>query len=58
MRTFARLRQILAMRKEFAKRIGGDGKEYDPRFKVVFDILKQLMEPSRLYAVGGILLVW
>jgi hypothetical protein len=45
MRTFVRLRQILATHKQLAERIAAMEKEYDQRFKVVFDVLKQLMEP-------------
>jgi hypothetical protein len=45
MRTFVRLRQILATHKELAARLAAMEKTYDQRFKVVFDILKQLMEP-------------
>jgi hypothetical protein len=44
-RTFVRLRQILATHKELAERLTAMEKKYDQRFKVVFDILKQLMEP-------------
>jgi len=44
-RTFARLRQILATHKELAERLAAMEKRYDQRFRVVFDILKQLMEP-------------
>ena len=45
MRTFVRLRQILATHKELAAHLAALEKKYDQRFKVVFDILKQLMEP-------------
>ena len=45
MRAFVRLRQILATHKELAERLTAIEKNYDQRFKVVFDILKQLMEP-------------
>lgn len=45
MRTFVRLRQILATHKELAERLAAMEKKYDQRFKVVFDILKQLTEP-------------
>jgi hypothetical protein len=44
-RTFARLRQILATHKELAERLAAMEKKYDQRFRVVFDILKQLTEP-------------
>lgn len=45
MRTFVRLRQILAAHKELAERLAAKEKKYDQSVKVVFDILKQLMEP-------------
>jgi hypothetical protein len=45
MRTFVRLRQILATHKELAERLAAIEKKYDQQFKVVFDILKRLMEP-------------
>jgi hypothetical protein len=45
MRTFVRLKQISATHKELAARLAALEKKYDQRFKVVFDILKQLMEP-------------
>ena len=44
-RTFARLRQILATHKELGERLAAMEKKYDQQFKVVFDILGQLMEP-------------
>jgi hypothetical protein len=45
MRTFVRLRQILATHKELADRLAAMEKKYDQKFRVVFDILRQLMEP-------------
>jgi ORF6N domain len=45
MRTFVRLRQILADHKELAERLTAIEKRYDRQFKVVFDVLKQLTEP-------------
>jgi hypothetical protein len=45
MRTFVRLRHILATHKELAERLAATEKKYDQQFKVVFDILKRLMEP-------------
>ena len=44
-RTFVRLRQILTTHKDLAERLAAMENKYDQRFKVVFDILKQLMEP-------------
>jgi hypothetical protein len=45
MRTFVRLRQILATHKELAARLEVLERKYDQKFKVVFDVLKQLMQP-------------
>lgn len=46
MRTFVRLRQILATHKDLAAKLEAMEKKYDKQFKVVFDILRQLMEPA------------
>ena len=45
MRTFVRLRQMLASNKELAEKVGEMEKKYDKQFKIVFDVLKQLMGP-------------
>jgi hypothetical protein len=45
MRTFVRLRQMLAAHRELARRLTAMEQNYDQRFKVVFDILRQLTEP-------------
>lgn len=45
MRTFVRLRQILATHKELAERLLSLERKYDQRFKVVFDALRQLIQP-------------
>jgi len=45
MRTFVRLRQFLATHRDLAERLTAMEKEYDQRFKVVFDILRQLTQP-------------
>ena len=44
-RTFVKLRQILARHKDLAERLIAMEDKYDQQFKVVFDILKQLMAP-------------
>jgi hypothetical protein len=51
-RTFARLRQILATHKELGERLATMEKKYDQQFKMVFDILEQLMEPPPEPAKG------
>jgi hypothetical protein len=43
MRTFVRLRQIVAGHAELAKRIDELEQRYDGQFQVVFDALRELM---------------
>jgi phage regulator Rha-like protein len=45
MRTFVRLRRILASNKELAKRLDELEKKYDAQFKIVFDAIRKLMTP-------------
>ena len=45
MRTFTRLREMLATHKELARRLDDLEKKYDTQFKVVFDAIRQLMTP-------------
>lgn len=45
MRAFVRLRQLLASNKELAEKVAEMEKKYDKQFKIVFDVLKQLMGP-------------
>ncbi len=45
MRTFARLRHILASHKELAQRLEELERKYDSQFRVVFDALRELMNP-------------
>jgi len=45
MRTFVRLRQLLASNKELAEKVAEMEKNYDKKFKIVFEVLKQLMGP-------------
>jgi phage regulator Rha-like protein len=46
MRTFVRLREILATHKDLAEKLEAIERKCDRQFKVVFEILKQLTEPS------------
>jgi hypothetical protein len=46
MRTFVRLRQLLATNAELARKLEALEKKYDAPFKVVFDAIRQLMAPS------------
>ena len=45
MRTFVRLRQILATHKELARKLEELEQKYDAQFKEVFDVIRQLMDP-------------
>ena len=45
MRTFVRLRRILAENAGIARRLDELEKKYDVQFKVVFDTIRQLMQP-------------
>ena len=45
MRTFVRLRQILASNTQLARKLDALEKKYDAQFKVVFDAIRQLMAP-------------
>jgi len=44
-RTFVRLRQMLASHKTLARRLDELERKYDAQFKVVFDAIRQLMRP-------------
>ncbi len=46
MRTFVRLRRILAENAGLARRLDEWEKKYDVQFKVVFDAIRSLMQPS------------
>lgn len=45
MRTFTKIREMLATHKELRQKIEELEKKYDYQFKVVFDTIKQLLEP-------------
>jgi ORF6N domain len=44
-RTFVRLRQMLASHEELARKLDALEKKYDAQFRVVFDAIRQLMAP-------------
>lgn len=48
MRTFAKLREIILLNKDLAKRLDELERKYDARFKIVFDAIRQLMTPPEL----------
>ncbi len=45
MRTFVRLRRMLASHAELAQKLEALEQKYDAQFKVVFDAIRQLTEP-------------
>jgi len=45
MRTFVRLRELLATHKELARKLEALEKKYDAQFRVVFDAIRELMSP-------------
>jgi hypothetical protein len=45
MRSFVRLRQMLATNADLAKKLSELEGKYDRQFKVVFDAIRQLMTP-------------
>ena len=50
MRTFGRLRHILANHKDLARKLEELERKYDSQFKVVFDTIRQLMAPPPVKA--------
>ena len=55
MRTFVRLRQILATHDGLARKLNALEKKYDAQFKVVFDAIRQLMAPPERRGNGSAL---
>ena len=45
MRAFVHLRQLLATHEELARKLDAMEHRYDAQFKVVFDVIRKLMEP-------------
>ena len=46
MRTFARLRQLLASHAQLARKLEALERKYDAQFKIVFDAIRGLMTPA------------
>ena len=46
MRTFVRLRRILASHAELAEKLAQLEQKYDGQFRVVFDAIRQMMQPT------------
>ena len=45
MRAFVRLRRLMGAHADLARKLNGLERKYDAQFKVVFDAIRQLMEP-------------
>ena len=45
MRTFVQLREMLASNNELARKLKQMKKKYDEQFKVIFEVISQLMSP-------------
>jgi hypothetical protein len=48
MRAFVRLRALLASNADLARKLAALERKYDAQFKVVFDVIRELMAPSSL----------
>ena len=46
MRLFVQLRQMLASHADLARKLAALEKKYDAQFKVVFDAMRKMLEPS------------
>ncbi|MBM4270680.1 MAG: ORF6N domain-containing protein [Deltaproteobacteria bacterium] len=46
-RAFVKLREMITAHKDLARRLNALEKKYDAQFKVVFDAIRQLMEPPK-----------
>jgi hypothetical protein len=47
-RAFVKLRETLASNRELSRKLAALEKKYDAQFRVVFDALRELMEPPVL----------
>lgn len=45
MRAFVKLREMLASHRDLARRLDEMEEKYDEQFKVVFDAIRELMQP-------------
>jgi hypothetical protein len=54
MRAFVRLRQMLASHAELRRKLAAMERKYDAQFKVVFDAIRELMEPGEKPRKGRI----
>jgi hypothetical protein len=54
MRAFVRLRQMLASHAQLRRKLAAMERKYDAQFKVVFDAIRELMEPGQKPKKGRI----
>ena len=54
MRVFVKLREMIACNKDLARKLDAMERKYDAQFKVVFDAIRQLMEPPAPKKIGKI----
>ncbi len=54
MRTFVRLRELMATHKDLARKLDAMERKYDARFRVVFTAIRKLMEPPPEKPKGAI----
>tara|TARA_Y100000294_G_scaffold160034_1_gene163370 strand:+ start:672 stop:1007 length:336 start_codon:yes stop_codon:yes gene_type:complete len=47
MRTFTKLREMLVSYKDINRKIENMERKYDSKFKIVFEAIKQLLEPAK-----------
>jgi putative hemolysin len=45
MRAFVKLREMISTHKDLARKLASLEKKYDAQFRVVFDAIRELMEP-------------
>ncbi len=45
MRAFVKLRELLATHADLARKLAAMEKKYDQQFKIVFDAIRQMMQP-------------
>lgn len=48
MRTFVHLRQMLISHEQLSRKLESLEKKYDKRFKIIFDVLRELMKPPEI----------
>ena len=53
MRTFVKLRELLMTHKDLARKLEAMEKKYDSQFKIVFDAIRQLMQPPEVPVKKG-----